>query len=642
MQLSFARSLRLLALASCGLAVILALNLVPVARGGWGWRWPYQVAAAPQFVMLTLAAGLYTAAAWALLRRSAPTRLLLAWSVAGTVILSLVGIALRHDDIGFELFTRTMSGVTTGPHKAAAEIDWSANTLREWPAIIERSAGSNRHITTTGPGLPLVVRASISMIDAVPGLAETLQRPVLPYQCHNTTLLTYSPAAWGSAWVGMLMPLWAGLSVFLAYGAARALSGREAARYAALWWPLVPALVMFVPSWFTLFPAGALVVLWALAAGLARDGARRAALLIAAGGALGALLVANFVFVPIALIAGLMTLGRFLLVERPRSPALPWWRPVIAGAWFGMGIALPWLVLWVGTGLSPVELVDVVQKMHLELDRPYAPWVVLHLWDWAVMTGLPLLALWLAAVWHYARTRQGNPPLLGLALLLTVIALALSGTSQGESGRVWLPFSGMALVAAGAALSRWNAGQPGPDQARTWGLVTVGQGALLLALMSTWNVMGSEMVPPPHPTPAITDHPAEVRAGRDLRLVGWGAAVEPGTGDRGPVIVLRLNWQADRRVLVPYFLAALPVSPSGAPVGEAVVVQPDIPMTCWGEGEVAGAEIRLPLPADAEPGEWWISLAVLGDARHTYEPLTLSFADGSRDTQVGIGPVTVP
>lgn len=646
MSRSVSRNLLVVALLSAGLALVLALNGFPILRGGYGWRWPYEAAALPRVLLVALAVGVYVAGAMVLLRRESPARLLLAWSVAATVVLSLAGIALRHDDPGMELFTRTFSGVTTGQLMVAAEIErspgWSPEVVGDWPDYMRDFQGRAAHISVAGPGLVIGYAAAIGLVDAVPGLAEPLARSVMPYQCHNTNLLAYSPAAWGSAWLGMLMPLWTGLCALVVYGAVRAVSGRQAARYAVLWWPLVPGLVMFVASPSTLYPAASLVMLWLLVAGLRSEGTRRAVGLAGAGLVLGLLTVANYAFGPVVLLAGMVTLARFSLVERRRDPVLPWARPVIAGAWFGIGLVLPWLALWAGVGMSPFAVWEASQEVHLSFDRPYIPWVMLHPWDWMMFVGLSLVLVWLVSVGQWLRDRQSEPPVIGLSLLITVVVLALSGTTRGESGRTWMALSGFAVLAASGALARWSEGAPGRVQGRMWAIVTMGQVALLLVMMGTWNVIGSEMAAPPVPERAVTDQVVDVRAGDDLRLVGWGAEVVTDGETGEPVIALSLNWQPDRRALVPYFLAALLVNPSGAASGEAVVVQPDIPLTCYAPGKVAGTVIRLPLPEGAESGAWWISLSVLGDDRSDYQPVALRTPDGGTDSQIGLGPVMVP
>ena len=66
------------------------------------------------------------------------------------------------------------------------------------------------------------------------------------------------------------------------------------------------------------------------------------------------------------------------------------------------------------------------------------------------------------------------------------------------------------------------------------------------------------------------------------------------------------------------------------------------PTTCWQAGTRVGETVSIPLPEGAAPGEWWISLAVLDGESGSYTRLTSTSPDGVSDTQVGLGPVTVP
>src|SRR5207244_4244930 len=84
---------------------------------------------------------------------------------------------------------------------------------------------------------------------------------------------------------------------------------------------------------------------------------------------------------------------------------------------------------------------------HLELERPYLPWVFLHLYDLALFIGFPLVTLAVAATVKSLRTLRSLDPLAG-ALALTLILLALSGTARGETGRVWLFFVPYILILA--------------------------------------------------------------------------------------------------------------------------------------------------------------------------------------------------
>lgn len=609
---------------SLGVALLLLVDAVPLLRGGFGWQWPYDPVSPVRVVPLLAAMAVYVAGAWALLRHRQQTRWLLIWSFAGVVALSLAGLWLRADDVVYELFIRTASGVTTGQHLAGAEIDWSDPAWLNWPQTVEPFVGRSGHIVLSGPALPLWYGALNTALDQVPAVTDPLHRALIVYQCRNYALLAYSPAQWTSAWFGMLMPVWAGLAVILLHAITRRLvdDDGQAARLAVAWWPLVPALVLFTPTWNTVYPLGALVAFWLLLRGLQGG----AGWLVASGLVAGLLIFANFSMVPLLGLFGFYTLLHDLWLRRRGLR-----RPIVAGLWFGLGLAAPWVMYWLLSGLSPLDLLDHAMANHLILDRPYLPWLWLHSWEWALLTGLPLIALWL--VWALRR-KPDNGGVLALALLLTMLVLVISGTARGETGRVWLFFAPFVLISAAASLNRERA-------ARGWLLISTGQAALLVAVAGTWLLINApDMNPPPQtPGPVTVAHAAQATFGEDFRLVGWEAQA---ADDH---LTLHLNWQPLRQMTTPYWFAALLVAPDGSLPQDTTVWQAldtRYPTTCWQPGEIVGEVVRLPLPDQPMPGEWWISLAAFADESQLEQRLAVSLPEGTTDDQIGLGPVHIP
>ncbi len=608
------RSLWLLLGGCLLLALVLFFDLIPFLRGGFGWQWGYEAAPLLRVLPAALAILVYCLGLVWLLRweRAWP---LLAWSLGGVVLLTLAALAVRSDNVIYELFVRTASGLVTGPHLAGAEIDWS-NWLN-WPQTMAAFEGRSVHVVQSGPGLPLWYAGLDHLLDGLPALSDPLQRALLPYQCQNYALLAYSPGEWASAWFGMLMPLWAGLAVFPLYSITRRLSGDSTARYAVGWWPLVPALLVFTPTWNTVFPLLALLIFWLLLRGL--DGSP--AWLLTSGLLCGLLLFANYAPVPLLGLLGSYTLLHFRAAPR---------RAVIAGVWFGLGLVLPWGIYWMASGLSPVDLLSFALAGHLDLARAYLPWLWLHFWEWALLTGIPLIVLWL---WLSIRRRLATPAsTLGLALALTMLILILSGTARGETGRVWLFFAPFVLISAAAGLDSLGRSAAG------WRLVTLGQAALLLVLLATWNfIEAGDMQPPPEPPGAVmAGQSADADFAGLFRLTGWDAETE------SDAIVLRLNWDAEVQMTKSYWFAALLVAPDGSTPEDAVVWQPletRYPTTCWRPGQTVGDTIRLPLPDHAQTGDWWLSLSAFADESRPEAHLPVTLADGTQDTQLGLGPV---
>jgi hypothetical protein len=633
----FAPTTRLIpwiALFSLLLAAVLTLDVFPWLRGDYGWRWPYARAPWERIALLAAVTTAYVAGGlWLAGRRSA--RGLLLWTMIGTVALTIAVILLRHDDPLFTLFARTASPLTTGTHYAAAGIDWNSGEWRDWPTYAATLRGPIAHVPIAPPALPMLYGLANAIFGVLPdALPETLRSGLLPYQCHNYHLLAYTPEEWASAWIGVLMPLWAALALFPLYSVTRRLAGEEAARLAALLFPLIPALLVFAPGWNTIYPLLSLSAFWALDVGLSAR--RRSGWLILAGLLAGVCIFVNFAFVPMVMFFGFYTLARWGWIERHDARVSPA-APVIAGLWFGLGLIVPWLLYTLISGPTFFDLLGAAMGEHLELERPYLPWLWLHFWDWALWTGVPLILIWLAAALSMLirRGTGGDRPssaqVMAAALAVSMLALIVSGTARGETGRVWLLFAPFALIAAAATIRRSQ-----------WIALVVAQAALMIVLASTLDAIGTDLIPPPNAPASIADaQPVSADFG-GFRLIGWSGAEENGS------ITLALNWQAETRSVTPYWFSALLVDPSGGVAGEALW-QPDdgaYPVSCWVPGAVIGDQITIALPENAEPGAWWISLAAFDASQSISAPgeegrLNVTLADGSTDGQIGLGPVMV-
>lgn len=611
------------------LALILLVDAAPFLRGGFGWQWPYNPVALERVLPLIIATGIYVVGAWWLMMRARRDKLLILWSFVGVVALSIAALWLRADDALYELFVRTASGVTTGQHLAGVEIDWSDPNWVNWPVTVQPFVGRSGHIVLSGPALPLLYGVLNAALEQAPAISGPLQRALLYYQCRNYDLLAYSPAEWASAWLGMLMPVWAALAVIPLYAVAQRLVGGEGARLAVGWWPLVPALILFAPTWNTVYPLFALIAFWTLLRGLQG----RVIWLIASGLVCGLLTFANFSLVPL-----LGLIGFYALLNAFRRKQR-WYQPVIAGMWFALGLGGVWLIYWLASGLTPLDLLHHALANHLILERPYLPWLWLHSWEWALLTGIPALVLWL--LFAARRRLQAQADVLAWALLLTMVVLVLSGTARGETGRVWLFFAPFVLIgAAGQITQGWRGIWGEVNDAGNWLAVSIGQAALLVAVGAAWLLINAPNMSPPPSAPGVVlaERPSGAIFAGQFQLAGWDAVL---ADDH---LELRLNWQTDQPITTPYWFAALLVAPDGSVPQASVVWQAldtAYPTTCWKVGEMVGDTINLPLPENAQAGDWWISLSVFGDKEQPEVRLPVVLPDGTTDDQIGLGPVPI-
>lgn len=611
-------------------ALAFAVDLSPWLRGGYGWRWPYVPAALIQLLPLALTLIAYCIGA-ALLWHLRP-RWLILWSMAGTLAIVLASIAAREPDVPYALFARAASKLGTGPHWVSTHIDWASGAWRDWGATVASFGG---HMSNLPPGSILWYALMSSTLDQVPALAHPVYEALLPYQCHNYDLLTYTPGQWASTLFGMAMPLWAALTPLPLYGVARRTASKHA-RHVVLAYPLIPALSAFAGSWNTIYPLIALLALLTLMIGCARPRWRVAWCFIS-GLITGLGWFINIALVPLGLFLGLWVLVHEWIAQR---------RPLIQcvgiGAAFSVGLVIPWGIFWLISGQTPLDLLRAGMAFHLTLDRPYAFWVGMHLWDWLYWGGLAfaLVMLFPLAAWVRRGVRNREAlPVMSVTLALTMLILIFSGTARGETGRVWLFFSPFLILAA----SEYRRDDAAPISRAGWLTVMGAQGIFLTALVYAIPATSTDFTPAPQPQAQALTRPADAlfsdtTGGAEFRLSAWDATL---TDD---ALLLALNWQGVNHAASPHWFGVTLIAPDGTVTGSEPW-QPTLsdgqryPTTCWRAGVTLTDTVRIPLPEDAPAGEYWLSLAAFGQNDQPEGRLSV-IQGGETDTQIGLGPIT--
>jgi hypothetical protein len=605
-------------------AVVIGFDVTVWARGGYGWRWPYEPGQVGRALPLITVLVIYCAGGWLLLRRNQAAGLLILWSIIGAVAISLAGNTIRDGDPLYALFVRTTSLLGSGPHWAANHIDWAGGEWRQWTEIMERFGG---HMSNVPPGSMAWYGLLNNLFTLTPGFSSSIRQALLPYQCQNFDLLGYAPAQWTSSLFGMLMPLWAALAVIPVYAIARRVVGRYA-RYVIIWYALIPGLTAFAPSWSTLYPLFSAIAFLFLMKGLEKPG--RNLWFFACGLITGLGIFVNFALIPFPLL-----LGVYVLVADWTEKRFSLRRTLSIGIQLSAGIIVPWLIYWLIGGQTFFDLLRTSMQFHLSLDRPYWFWLGMHLWDWGLFTGVGLTVLALISL---RRNNLYPVSSFSIALFITMIALTLSGTARGETGRVWLFFSPFLLIAAADGLRRLQT----DESLFSWLAITVTQAIMLFTLLFSLNVMGTNFTRPTPPPVVSVSRPADATFatnGQDVfRLTGWDARAENGA------IQLRLQYRGTAPMSKALWFGASLVSPKGDVIGipawQPGANQP-YPTTCWSPGQVVDDTIRLSLPANAPAGDWWISLAAYGDNAQSEGRLAVVQPGQAADTQIGLGPITI-
>lgn len=631
-------------------ATVLALNLVPELRGDFGWRWPYAIPNNWLRVLPLLVGIVLYLVGVSILMRARRARGLLVWAVLASVGLTLASIFVTTSPL-FKLYGVTVSPGVTGWHYAAARITDIGQTLREWPSFMQSATRYSTHLGIVPPGAVLAYYAIDQMLSGLPGVAQALALPLRAQLCQNYEIAWLANSQLASAWAGILMPLWGGLTVFPLYRIGIRLSDEHTARWAVAWWPLIPSFLMFTGSLNTFFPFLSVCIILCLLEGLWRGSG---SYVFASGLLMSVATFLSFAFLPVIFLAGLIVLLSFIfktdLYTRSAPAGRVTWRwPLGAGLQFGIGLLIVWIIYYVLTGVTFFDIMRTASAAHLAMDRPYLPWLYLHLYDYFMFTGWPLALLSLlgAGVALLAALRRqpiSSAAILALSLSATLVVLDLSGTMRGESGRILLFLTPFLLLVAADTLGNIVRTAAFPAD---W-FVTVGQVAVVLVMISTLRVIDTEfnreapIVPPmvsqPSPDPAVPNGAVFDGA---LHLDSFAGHVETRVGASGvvsPVLVVWLNWHSTGQVSVPYYMSLIPVASHGK-VEQAVLRQPfdqQFPMTCW-MPRTGPLQERIELALQDVPQQedrWWVSLSLMDRAGHTADVI---LPDGKHDTQVGIG-----
>lgn len=636
---------RWLVVAVVGPTIVIGLALLfdwwPMIRGGFGWRWPY---AAPELTALArylpFAFGLAVYLLGIRLFSRAASWLYVGWCVVATLLLSLAALAALGDPL-YLLLNRTISGVTTGGFSVAIRLDDVGNAVRQWPELMPTFEKFSSHMAISPPGWPLAYALLAKALDSYAPLARLLSGVLRPLQCNDIPLMQLSNGQIASAWLGIASPLWGALTIIPLYDLGRRVGDAKVARLASAWWPLVPSLIMFLGTLSTPYPLASVTIFWFFWIGLERLAKHRvAAGLLVAGALTGLALLYSFAFLPFILFLGLFTLLHWQDFGR-RPFRLGLRQPVLAGLHFGAGLVTILILYTALTGHTPLAVFQSAMAYHVQLARSYWPWIVLHLWDYALFLGLVVFLLALIGAFRYTKAAVRT---MAVALTLTLFIVLVSGTGRGETGRIWLFFAPFSLLIAADVLGAFS-----QNHQR---LLLASQLLWLFGLVLVLRTVDGIYVPPPELAAvryATVDEPAietAVDFGDELQLQGFSGTIQtdPGLADPAQLSV-DLYWHPNRPIETPYFFSAVVVSPEGLPMTD-LVWQPfdyQFPTTCWYEASQQGRiidRVTVPLSEPAVVGDYWVSLRMFAldeDGKPLYMPLNVPGA-GQQD-QVGLGPI---
>lgn len=267
----------------------------------------------------------------------------------------------------------------------------------------------------------------------------------------------------GPGWEAALVILAGAVAAAAALVATRELAGECLARRAAPFLVLAPAAIWIASSADAFFLG---ITAWAvtlIVLAIRRTGRQSDQLALAGGLLLGMGLMLSYGVALVALVP-------FVVAVAARR-----WRPLVVAAAGVAVVLLTFLAFgfwWIGGLLATKHEYDV-----LDLQRPYRYFVVNNLSAWALALG-PATAVALT------RLRDRRLWLLVGGGALAALAADVTGLSEGEVERIWLPFTIWVLL-AGAVLAGGDNELPRWRAAQGWLALQAASAIVLVSLVTT-------------------------------------------------------------------------------------------------------------------------------------------------------------
>jgi len=605
---------------------LLVIDLFPGLRGGSGWRWPYALPEnALRLLPLMASLLIYLTVTWYLRRKPPQTWLSLLWVIFSSVVITLSVINVRGD-VGFLLFTRTVSPVQTGASALAVRYfpeDGVEATLENWLDVMADARDANLiHFTTSPPGQPLLHHWTSHIFDNPVG--HEISMLLRPYQCSNVDVMRYTSGEIAGTLIGLLMPVWAALGAIPLYGAATALlDDRRKALQITQWWPLIPTIALFSPTWNTVYPTLCVTVFALLLIGLKQRGFSSILFVMLAGTVMSFTTFLNFAVLPLLLLFGLFVLGCRWMQSHNVSQTLR--SSVFTGFWFGLGLLSIWIVFCVVSGLKPFDLLRVTFTEHNDLvQRDYLPWLLLHPYDTLLFIGWPVAAMFIWMSYKLFRDKAWSSPqpitILTMATLTTFVVLNVSGIVQGENGRILSFYAPFLLLVGGGLL----------DQSKThWDVpLLAAQASMVLVMAAALPVIPLDLNPQPdaprtdmqllNSIELIPNHATFSSADYDGTFILESHRFVADVGQQ--VITLETVWRGGEQVERPYQFEVI-ARAENAVDGE-IVTEPHrwyaqsghyLP-TCWRDDDIIHDITMISLPVISAPVIWTLELRAV-DAR---------------------------
>lgn len=545
------------------------------------------------------------------------------------VVIASIGLAIG---LGFALQMAAVNILEPEPFRAILRRHYSYITGGYWSVgmrvqnlgdfldhFAENMSGYPVHSQRHPPGLPLVFWLGTQVMGLFPAWAESLDAWLRPMACYEVGVANLSSVQLASVLFGAAVEMlgtW--LTVFPLYLFVRKIASQRAALWAVLLYPLMPGVTAWATQFDRTFPLVTVLTLL-MCEYLLHERRHWAQILLSAG--LGVMLslvtFASLGNLPIILIGAIYMALRLWQTER--------FAQLGERIWQGTIVLIGILSVWgfgIANGLDVLKIYRVSMDFHYELIRPFVPWVFLHAFDIFSFIGLAFVVV-AVSYWRLTFVSTQATPIRGTllaALLIPLTILCLLHVARGETGRVWMFFSPLALILAAIVLGEAHLANYG--RLVLVGLVAV-QGVAQLATMRVLYFVEDGFNPDgvaSAPLPANLQ-PAHFRydTGGAIALLGYtlgqhenAAAVT--NDDR----TLTLYWQQlgerPSREAYKVFIHVMPTK-AYTDVVLAHDSQPmnwKLPTTCWRPGQIVRDVHVLDIQHPFDTGDYFAVVGLYG------------------------------
>lgn len=389
-------------------------------------------------------------------------------------------------------------------HKARYEISDTKSFLRDYEKLM--SGGDVLHVGTHPPGLFVLYRGLISLTREVPAMKSFLlwSQPqsvrdgldVIDDNLKPARSLTDDDRA--VLWLGALLAHASVCWVFIPlFAILRQCESRETAWRTICFWPLVPAVAMFLPKDDVLFVGLVMTFLWCwLRAVRAHHSAASFGWGFVAGCCGLLSLCLSLVFLPIgliALLAGAFSLRAAVRDDHDQASHLRNWQrlarrlvPACIGGAVAIAVGIVMALVCYEINLLVVWRWNIRNHaaFYSQYPRTMWKWLPVNAIELAFALGLPLTALVMAAVMKSLRSLSAEVISMRRASMLAVVSswsmLFLSDKYSGEVSIFWMPLMPIAaLLVAGMTKSLRS----------LYEAISLSRRASVLAVVGVWGIL---------------------------------------------------------------------------------------------------------------------------------------------------------